>query len=154
MEENLPSLKTWYCLQQAKSLSGYKSQHNLGVRVFAVSYLPCNSSTKFMFALRLSQVSAVFLKPGEITSILVMVKWVWDRKAAQGGVGTRGPSQLAGEGLRASLTARISLNLQLSRKEGLGSKPRKSLSPQTKQVQFQELVFCILLLHSALGPPR
>ena len=41
-----------------------------------------------MFELCLSQVSSVFLKPGEGTPLLVVVKWVRDREAAQGGVGT------------------------------------------------------------------
>lgn len=42
------------------------------------------------------------------------------------------PSQLPAQGLRASLSTHILLRLWLSRKEGVGSKPRKLLSPETK----------------------
>jgi len=89
-----------------------------------------------MLEICLSQVSSVFLKPGEGTPLSVVMNWVQDRVATQGGVGTSSPSQLPVRGLRASLSTHTSLCLQLSKKGGVGSKPRRLLSPKQKIYSF------------------
>lgn len=119
-----------------------------GLHVFTVFYLPCNSSTKLMFELCLSQVSSVFLKPGEGTPLSVVMNWVQDREAAWGAAGTRCCHEsfpAAGPGAM-SIPLHMHLAAPTAQQEGgSGLKPHRNTFFQNKNVQFQQLIFLILI---------
>lgn len=97
---------------------------------------------------------SVFLKPGEGTPLLAVVKWVWDREVTweRGTSSCQQPFPAAYTGATCTPVHKH-LAEPVAQKGGSGLKTWKVTFSQTKNIQFQQLMFWIVILKETATNP-